>query len=179
MGLIEDVQDGMGELFIKFLLHSGEKNVYGYSDKIWQGILSHDEVATYVADIEKLAKEKGKCCAAISESIPDQPIVNRQSFFGLKPGQVDAGFSIGTGTLNASKGLLKIDCGATECVWDFQVRFTLKDKYSFHAYDQNMNRMPWYTLDNNLPLRWLQLIGKEYDIVDTRVYSVSGSFPCH
>jgi hypothetical protein len=73
-----------------------------------------------------------------------------------------------------------VTCNGSGCVWTVEVALTLTDKYSFNAYADNGTRLPWYTLDNNLVLRLLGLgiVGKEFDISDSRPKALSGSMSC-
>jgi len=176
--LFDDPLAGSGDLFLMFLLHNGNSWFNGYSDLVWKGVMSNKNVIRYFDFVEASAKIIGKCCSEKKTTIQSQPLVNRGTMFGVNSGQIEAGLAIGTGNVVAGKGLLKVKCDAAVCNWTFEVTITITDKYSFHAFDENMNQMPWYTFDNNLLLRWLELTGQDFDISDSRVQERSGKFPC-
>lgn len=176
--LFDDPLAGMGDLFLMFLLHGGDSWFNGYSDLVWSGIMNNENVARYFDSSEALAKAMGRCCSDKKKITPRQTLVHRESLFGFTSGGIEAGFAIGTGNVEAGKGLLRVKCDATVCTWSFESTITVSDRYSFHAFDGDMRQMPWYTLDNNLLLRWLELIGRDFDISDSRVQERSGSFPC-
>jgi hypothetical protein len=102
-------------------------------------------------------------------------------------GGLAAGLAIGTGTLDVSTTPLRIKCDNHTCQWDAPMMFTLRDKYSFRSIDNNGKELPWYTPDNNLPFRLIDitvpmpiftLIGRDYDIADRHFVTKYGSFPC-
>lgn len=181
--LFDDVQDGFMDIFLKYLLGTGgnPNNFDGYSDQIWTGIMNQEKVLAYIASLEPMAKRYNKCCSSKKFTVPGREIVHRESFYGVKEGQIDAGLAIGTGTLTAGPGLMTVKCNDSSCTWKFEVTMTMHDKYSFASYDDDWHKLSRLTWDNNWLLRiifQLDLLGKEFDIHDARKKDFSGGFPC-
>jgi len=183
-------------LFMRFLLRKGNNLDFpGYSQSVWDGILSLDVVDGYVSGLERRAKEIAKCCEETSVPIDQDILLANESFFDL--GQMrktlPAGLSIGSGSLVVQPTKVNVKCDGQKCSWEAAVTFNVFDIYTFKpapirepsdpASLQTVKPRPLYNFDSNLPLRLLSPVvflgGQDYSIYDSRKRVFRGSMPCH
>jgi hypothetical protein len=172
--------------FIEFVTRTGSSTFTGYSDSIRNSILEHEKVINLYDNVLTKATQMRTCCKTSRKKLPGNNLIFRESFFKWGSwGGFNAGFAIGTGTLDVGTIPLVVKCDDKQCTWRADFMLTLTDKYSFRSYDDSGVEHPWYTIeDNNWVLRYLSptiflIIGKDFDIADKRFVIKTGTFPCH
>jgi hypothetical protein len=156
----------------------------GYDDNVWRGILASGPVSRHVSWLEEIAKGFCPCKTAVKKEVPlpETGLTSgRESMFSLSSAGLNATVAIGSAELTASSGTLTVTPADGKCAWEAHFGISIKDLYSFKSYNDDWSqRLPWYTRDNNLPLRILtvHLWGRDFYTFDGKMVTAKGEVCC-